>query len=269
MSGIFFPTQDVDMSSTLWLYLVVLVIGLVVGSFLNVCIVRLPNGRSIVRPGSHCVGCQQPIAWYDNVPLISFVLLRGRCRHCQARISPRYPLIELLNGIGYLAILAKFGMTLPTIVYAAFFSSLVVVTWIDLDHLIIPDVISLPGIVVGFLCAATILPVGWLNSVIGIVLGGGILWMLAALSPHIFGKEGLGGGDIKFLAMVGAFLGWQPVLLTLFLASVTGSIIGVLLLLLKVMERGHYIPFGPFLATGALVSLFFYREIIGWYFGIV
>ena len=257
------------MTSTEWLYLVVFAVGLVVGSFLNVCIVRIPKRLSIIRPRSHCVACEKAIPWYDNIPLLSFLLLRGRCRQCQARISTRYPLIELLNGLGYLAILSKFGMTLPAVPYAVFLSALLVVTWIDLDHLIIPDVISLPGIVIGFVCAATILPVGWLNSVIGIVLGGGILWVLAALSPHLFGKEGLGGGDIKFLAMVGAFLGWQPVLLTLFMASVMGSVIGVLLLLFKVIERGHYIPFGPFLAAGALVSLFFHREVMNWYFGMV
>lgn len=257
------------MTSTLWLYLAVFAVGLVVGSFLNVCIVRLPNGRSIIWPSSHCVACEKAIAWFDNIPLLSFLILGGRCRQCQARISVRYPLIELLNGLGYIAILAKFGMTPSAMVYAVFLSALLVVTWIDLDHLIIPDVISLPGIIVGFVCAATILPVGWLNSVIGILLGGGILWGLAALSPHLFGKEGLGGGDIKFLAMVGAFLGWQPVLLTLFFASVAGSVIGIILLLFKVMERGHYIPFGPFLASGALVSLFFYREVLSWYFGMV
>ena len=257
------------MTSIWLLYLVGFVVGLVVGSFLNVCIVRLPKGRSIIRPGSHCVTCEKAIPWFDNIPLLSFILLRGQCRNCQARISLRYPLIELLNGVGYVAILAKFGMTPSAIVYGVFLSALLVVIWIDLDHLIIPDVISLPGIILGFICAATVLPVGWLNSVMGILLGGGILWVLAALSPHIFGKEGLGGGDIKFLAMIGAFLGWQPVLLTLFLASVSGSVIGILLLILKVMERGHYIPFGPFLAGGALVSLFFYHEVIGWYFGIV
>ncbi len=257
------------MTNTWWLYLVGFVVGLVVGSFLNVCIVRLPKRRSIIWPGSHCVACEKAIPWFDNIPLLSFVLLGGQCRQCRARISVRYPIIELLNGLGYVAILVKFGMTPSGIVYAVFLSALLVVIWIDLDHLIIPDVISLPGIILGFVCAATILPVGWVNSVMGILIGGGILWALAALSPHLFGKEGLGGGDIKFLAMIGAFLGWQPVLLTLFLASVSGSIIGILLLVLKFLQRGHYIPFGPFLAAGAFVSLFFYQEVVGWYFGMV
>lgn len=257
------------MSEAWLLYVVVFLVGLVVGSFLNVCIVRIPKGQSLIKPGSHCLSCQQAIVWYDNVPILSFLVLHGRCRQCHVRILPRYPLIEFLNGLGYLAILGKFGLTVSACIYAVFLSTLLVVTWIDLDHLIIPDVISLPGIALGFMCSALILPVGWVNSLIGILVGGGILWVLAALSPHLFGKEGLGGGDIKFLAMVGSFLGWQPVLLTLFLASVSGSVIGGLLLLLKVMKRGHYIPFGPFLASGALVSLFFYRDIIDWYLGLV
>jgi leader peptidase (prepilin peptidase) / N-methyltransferase len=248
-----------------WLYLWVFPVGLVVGSFLNVCVFRLPDGQSVVSPRSQCPSCQQPIAWFDNIPLISYIWLGRRCRHCQASISLRYPVIELMNGLGYMGIVATFGWTWAAGVYAVFFSALLVVAWIDLDHFIIPDVISLPGIVIGLLAAATILPIGLVNAVIGVVLGGGILWVLAILSPYMFGKEGLGGGDIKLLAMIGAFLGWQSALLTLMLASVTGAVVGIGLLVCKVMERGHYIPFGPFLVFGALVSLFFKAELVQWY----
>jgi leader peptidase (prepilin peptidase)/N-methyltransferase len=170
-----------------------------------------------------------------------------------------------MNAFGYVGVVATFGWTPAAVVYALFFSALLVVAWIDLDHLIIPDVISLPGIIIGLLAAATVLPIGLVNAIIGVLLGGGILWMLAILSPYLFGKEGLGGGDIKLLAMIGAFLGWQPVLLTLMLASVFGAMVGIGLLVCKVMERGHYIPFGPFLVFGALVALFFQADLVQWY----
>lgn len=219
----------------------------------------------MVSPRSRCPHCQQPIAWFDNIPLISYICLGRRCRNCQGSISLRYPIMELMNGLGYVGIVATFGWTWVAAVYAIFFSALLVVAWIDLDHLIIPDVISLPGIVLGLLAAATILPIGFLNAVVGVVLGGGILWGLAILSPYMFGKEGLGGGDIKLLAMIGAFLGWQSALLTLMLASVMGAVVGIGLLVCKVMERGHYIPFGPFLVFGALASLFFKADLVQWY----
>ncbi len=249
-----------------WLYVSVVAIGAIIGSFLNVCIYRLPKGQSIIRPGSTCPACSRPIPWFDNIPLVSFLLLGGRCRQCQFPISLRYPLVELINGLGYLAILWQFGWTGASVVYAGFFSALVVITWIDFDHQIIPDVISLPGILLGLLAAATLLPIGFLSSVAGVVLGGGVLWALAAVSPYLFGKEGLGGGDIKFLAMIGAFLGWQQAFLTLMIASVVGALVGVSLILFKVMKRKQYIPFGPFLALGAVLTLFFHSNILGWYF---
>ena len=253
------------MTDSWWLYLWVFSIGLVVGSFLNVCVLRVPAGQSIISPRSQCPSCHQSIAWFDNIPVLSYIWLGRRCRHCQASISLRYPLIELMNGLGYVGVVATFGWTLTAGVYAIFFSALLVVAWIDFDHLIIPDVISLPGILLGLLAAATVLPIGFINSLIGVMLGGGMLWLLAILSPYVFGKEGLGGGDIKLLAMIGAFLGWQPVLLTLMLASVLGAVVGIALLACKVMERGHYIPFGPFLVGGALVALFFQADLVGWY----
>ena len=253
------------MTDSWWLYLWVFPVGLVVGSFLNVCIVRIPAGQSVVSPRSQCPSCQTPISWFDNIPIISYIWLGRRCRTCGNSISVRYPVIELMNGVGYVGVVAVFGWTWTAGVYAIFFSALLVVAWIDLDHLIIPDVISLPGIILGLLAAATVLPIGLINSLIGVLLGGGMLWILAILSPYIFGKEGLGGGDIKLLAMVGAFLGWQPVLLTLMLASLSGAVVGIALLAFKVMKRGHYIPFGPFLVFGALISLFFYTDLVQWY----
>ena len=247
-------------------WLGVFILGIILGSFLTVCVHRVPKGLSIVAPRSACPACGKLIRWYDNVPLLSFLWLKGACRACQEAITPRYPIIELANGLGYLLVVWRFGFTWQTIVYAGLFSVFWVVTWIDWDHKIIPDVITLPGIVIGFLCGALLLPTGWFNSILGIVVGGGILLALAWISPYVFGKEGMGGGDIKFLAMVGAFLGWQQALITLMVASVFGAVIGIGLLALKVMKKGQYIPFGPYLALGALIAMIWGTDIWQWYF---
>lgn len=246
-------------------YILLLVAGLIMGSFLNVCILRIPRGESVIRPGSRCPKCKTTIRWFDNVPLLSFFWLRARCRRCGGKISWRYPLVECLNAGGWLGIVHTFGWNRSALVYGLFLSLLLVVMMIDIDHLVIPDVISLPGMVIGFFASAFILPLGWVGSLLGMALGGGILWLLAAVSPYLFGKEGLGGGDIKFLAMIGAFLGWQHVCMTLFLASSAGALVGIGLMAFRYMERGQYIPFGPFLALGSVASLFFYQELFGMY----
>lgn len=248
-----------------WFHLWAFPIGLVVGSFLNICVFRLPTGQSVVSQMSQCPSCHSPMTWSDTIPVISYIWLGCRCRHCQTPISLGYPILELMNGLGYVGVVIVFGWTVAAVVYAIFYSSLLVVAWIDLDHLIIPDAISLPGIVIGLVAAVMVLPIGFMNSLIGALLGGGILWVLAILSSCVFGKEGLGGGDIKLLAMIGAFLGWQPVLLTLILASVFGAVVTIGLIVFKVVERGHYIPFGSFLAFGALIALFFHVDIVEWY----
>ncbi len=244
----------------------IFMLGTVIGSFLAVCIHRIPLGRSVVTPRSACPACGTQIAWYDNVPVLSFLWLRGQCRACRQRIPIRYPLIEIANGLGYLLVVWKFGLTWDTVVYAGLMSVFLVVTWIDWDHKIIPDVITLPGIILGFVCASFLLSTGWMNSLIGILVGGGVLLVLAWASPFLFGKEGMGGGDIKFLAMVGAFLGWKAALLALMLASIVGAVVGIALLLAKVMERGQYIPFGPYLALGSVVAMLWGLEIWNWYF---
>ena len=246
-------------------YILLFVAGLVMGSFLNVCILRIPRGESVIRPGSRCPKCKTSIRWFDNVPLLSFFWLRARCRWCGGKIAWRYPLVEGLNGAGYLGVVYTFGWNRSALVYALFLSLLLIVMMIDIDHLVIPDVISLAGLVVGFFSSAFILPLGWVGSLLGIALGGGSLWMLAAVSPYLFGKEGLGGGDIKLLAMIGAFLGWQHVCMTLFLASCAGALVGTGLMAFRYIKRGQYIPFGPFLALGAVASLFFYQELFGMY----
>lgn len=250
-------------------YLIAGTLGALIGSFLNVCIYRLPLGKSIVRPGSHCPSCGKAIEFYDNIPVLSYLWLIGRCRACRERISIRYPFVEAVNAAGYLAILWTFGPTWTTVLYALLFSALLVVAGTDLTHKIIPNVVTLPGIVLGLLGAATVLPVGLLNALLGVAVGGGILWALAWASPYLFGKEGMGGGDIKLLAMIGAFLGWKPALLTIMIGSLTGSIIGISLIALRLMKRDEYIPFGPFLVLGALLSMFFAQPMLDWYQGLL
>ena len=247
------------------LHLYIFLIGLCVGSFLNVCIFRLPAEKSIVRPASACPHCGQTIRWYDNIPLISYILLRGRCRGCRAPISIRYPIVELLSGLFALAVFARFGLHLQALVYFIFIAALLVITFIDIDHRIIPDVISLPGIVLGLVFSFMIPRLDWLNALMGILVGGGILLAIAWGYHLITGKEGMGGGDIKLLAMIGAFLGWQGVLFTIMGASLIGTLVGLTLMLKARKGIKLAIPFGPFLAIGAIVYLFWGPEIIHWY----
>jgi leader peptidase (prepilin peptidase) / N-methyltransferase len=243
-------------------------VGALIGSFLNVCIHRLPRGESIVWPASHCPVCLKAIAWYDNVPLISYAWLRGKCRMCRAGISARYPVVEAVNAVGYVALFWHFGLTPPTFVYAALYSALIVMTGTDLSHRIIPDAVTLPGIVIGLLSGTFVLPIGLLNSLAGMLVGGGILWTLAWLSPILFGKEGMGGGDIKLMAMVGAVLGWKSVLLAIMVASLIGSIVGGGLIAAGVMRRQEYLPFGPFLAIGSVIALLFHEPLLNWYWSL-
>lgn len=251
----------------LFLYLIVGLFGALIGSFLNVCIYRLPRHESVAWPGSHCPTCAHPIAWYDNLPLLSYLLLAGRCRHCAVRIPWRYPVVEALNALGYVGLLWFFGPSWMTVVYGVLYSALLVVAGTDLTHKIIPNVITFPGMVVGLLSAATVLPLGLVNGLIGLLVGGGILWVLAWASPYLFGKEGMGGGDIKLLGMIGAFLGWKPALMTIMVGSFLGSVVGVTLIAARVIKREDYIPFGPFLVCGALIALFFGQSILDWYQG--
>ncbi|MEK7747707.1 MAG: prepilin peptidase [Nitrospirota bacterium] len=242
------------------------IFGLLIGSFLNVCICRLPENLSVVFPRSHCPSCKKQIAAYDNIPILSFLFLRGRCRTCQLPISWQYPLVEALNAIGYFIILNHFGLTAETPIYAVFFSALLVITVIDLKHQIIPDVITLPGIPLALLAASFALPTGFVNGVFGLLAGFGLFYLIATLSVLIMKKEGMGGGDIKLMAMIGALLGWKAVLLTTFVASLSGSVIGLFLILTRLRSRTDPIPFGPFLVLGALIFIFFGNDLLNWYF---
>ena len=241
------------------------ILGAVVGSFLNVCICRLPRDESVVSPPSHCPNCSCGIRWYDNIPLISYLLLRGKCRGCGTRISPQYPLVELLNGLLTLALFLRFGPTFSFLGFFLFCSALVVITFIDLEHQIIPDEISLPGILLGFLCSFFLPGHTWLNSLIGILLGGGSLLLVASGYHWLTGKEGMGGGDIKLLAMMGAFLGWKAIPFIIFASSLVGSVVGLSLMLIKKKDSKLAIPFGPYLAFAAILYIFYGRPLIHWY----
>jgi len=267
---------------------IVLLFGLIVGSFLNVCIARIPLESSIISPPSHCPRCNTPIRWYDNIPLVSFAVLGGRCRTCGQRISWRYPLVELLNGLLFLWAIIEFGFTGEAILVMALCSTLVVITFIDLDHQIIPDVITYPGMVIGLGVApffmstlavplsfglGTVLPpmgqygTAFLNAFIGLVLGGAPLYLIGLLWEKLRKVEAMGGGDVKYMSMVGSFLGWKGAFLTIMLGAVSGSIVGVALILLKKHRADNVIPFGPFLAFGTLLTRFRGPEIIAWYLG--
>jgi leader peptidase (prepilin peptidase) / N-methyltransferase len=237
-----------------------LILGLIIGSFLNVCIHRIPVNESLITPPSRCPFCRHPVRWWDNIPLISFLILRGRCRDCGHAISWRYPLVELANGAGFTLLVWRFGVGLETAVYALLFSSLLVITFIDLDHQIIPDRITLPGMVVGLVASAVILPLGFLNALIGLLLGGSLFYGVAMAS-----RGGMGGGDIKLIAMIGAFLGWREALLTIFIGALAGSVIGLFLIAFRGKSRKYPVPFGPFLSLGAVISLFSGSAIWAWY----
>ncbi|HEY6007554.1 MAG TPA: prepilin peptidase [Geobacteraceae bacterium] len=244
------------------------VVGAVVGSFLNVCIWRLPRHESIVFPASHCPNCNYKIPFYDNIPLLSYLILGGRCRGCRTRISPQYPLVELINGLLTLALFLKFGPGLTFLVLFVFVSALVAITFIDLEHQIIPDVISLPGIPLGIAVSFFLPWLGWKNSLLGILLGGGSLLVVAYAYEFFTKNEGMGGGDVKLLAMMGAFLGWRSVPFIIFAASLAGSVIGLTVMAIQKKDSKLPIPFGPFLAFGALLYIFYGRQIITWYFGL-
>jgi leader peptidase (prepilin peptidase)/N-methyltransferase len=238
-------------------------LGSVVGSFLNVCIYRLPREKSIVHPPSACPGCGKPIKFYDNIPLISYILLKGRCRECGTKISIRYPIVEFLTGLLFLLLYRQFELTFESLVFILFVSLLIAISFIDLEFRIIPDILSIGGVILGFLLSIArpffhrVEPrFGILDSLIGIAIGGGILFAIAWIYQLITKREGMGGGDIKLLGMIGAFCGIKGVIFSLISASFIGSIVGIPLMLAKGRDTKYAIPFGPFLSLGAVIFVF-------------
>ena len=242
-------------------------LGLAVGSFLNVVIHRVPRGGSVLSPPSQCPGCGNQLRWFDNIPLLSWFFLRGRCRTCRTAISIRYPIIELLTMVVFLLHLSIFGWTVLMAVRVAFASAMVALFAIDLEHHLLPNVITLPGIAVG-LILSLIVPPGIVDSILGTILGGGVLWAIGEAYYRYAGQEGMGGGDVKMLAMVGAFLGWKLVLVTLVLSSIAGSLIGVMVIAVKRGGMKYALPYGTFLALGALAASLMGDRIVAWYLGL-
>lgn len=244
--------------------------GAVIGSFLNVCIYRIPQGASVVSPPSKCPFCGASVRFYDNIPLVSYLVLRGRCRSCGSSISPLYPLVEALTAFFAAALMVRFGPGADFLVYFAFVSSLIVVTFIDLRLKIIPDVISLPGIVAGVAASFfTASGPGPLDSVAGALLGGGVLLAVACGYYWATGYEGMGGGDVKLLAMIGAFTGWRGAVVALFAGSLAGALLGVVLMALLGKDGKFAVPFGPFLSLGAVFYIFFGDLVVDLYVGAV
>lgn len=250
------------------LSLIIFAFGACIGSFLNVCIYRLPLKISVVTPPSSCPVCKTKIRYYDNIPILGYLFLRGKCRTCETRISAKYPAVEFLTGMMAVASFFSFGLTFHALAYFIFISSLIVITFIDIDYRIIPNVITLPGIPIAILTASFVLPeMTLLKSIAGLLAGGGSLYLVAFTYGLITGKEGMGFGDIKLLAMIGALTGIEGVILTVLLSSISGTLAGICTMIVqKRKDLKLAIPFGPFLSLGSIIYVFFGEQIINWYF---
>jgi leader peptidase (prepilin peptidase)/N-methyltransferase len=248
---------------TLWLLTLAGLLGLCVGSFLNVCIYRLPLDKSLVWPGSHCPACSQPLNWFDNVPVFAWLALGGRCRSCKTRISVIYPFVEALTGVMFVWATWQYGIDWLLASRLLFGCALIVLFFIDLEHRILPNVITIPGTVIGFLFSF-VAPPGWVSSLIGLVVGGLVPLVVAEIYYRVRRIEGLGMGDVKMLALIGAFLGWQQVLLTLVVASFLGSLVG-LPLAIRQRDMKASMPFGTFLAIAAGLAATAGDTMLAWY----
>ena len=246
-------------------YILIFILGLIVGSFCNVCIYRIPKNESIIYPASHCPKCRTTIKPVDNIPLLSYILLKGRCRNCGSKISIQYPVVELLTVIIYLIIYLIYGLSIQSLIYIILSSALIIIAFIDLNEQIVPDVISLPGIGVGLILSFFVPYLSFINSALGVVVGGGIILIIALVGSMIFKKEAMGGGDVKLAAMIGAFLGWRYTIISLFLGFFLGALAGIFLILSKIKSKEEMVPFGPFIALGSLITLLWGEKIIAWY----
>lgn len=241
-----------------------ILLGAIVGSFLNVCIYRLPRNKSIVTPSSFCPSCERPVRLYHNIPVVAYIALRGRCRDCGAPIPFRYPFVEAFTALLFYLLYRKFGFSMELPVCMLFVSALIIIIFVDIDFMIIPDILSLGGIVVGFALSFLRPSFSVVDSLLGILIGGGILYAIAFGYQLVTRREGMGGGDIKLLGMIGAFWGIKGVLFSLMSGSIIGAVVGIPMMFVKGKEEGtrYAIPFGPFLSLGALVYLFYGEPLI-------
>lgn len=246
---------------------IIFILGTIFGSFMNVCIYRMPKNESIIKPRSKCMSCGKKIAWFDNIPILSYILLLGKCRKCKSKFSPRYMVVELISGIVYVLLYLHFGLSVKFLAMCYLASSLIVVSFIDLDTYEIPDSITLSGIALGLIISVispsvmgkTIRLEAGLDSLFGILVGGGIIFILGVLGEFVFKKEAMGGGDVKLLAMIGAFIGWKLAIFTFFLAPFFGAFAGIFM---KLKYGKEVIPYGPYLSIAAIVAIFWGEEII-------
>ncbi len=248
-------------------YLLAFVFGTIVGSFLNVCIYRIPTGESVIYPFSHCPKCGEKIKWYDNIPIISYLILRGKCRNCGEEISVQYPLIELLTGILTAGVICKFGVSFVSLYFLILIYVLIVVSMIDLKTMLVPVKLCYFAMVAGILLSLFVPVISFKDSILGASFGAGIILFIIETYYIFTGKEGMGYGDANIMAVIGAFLGWEKVLLTIFFASLIGSVVGIALMVLKGKNSKFALPFGPFLSAGTYITILFGDEIIKWYLG--
>ncbi len=253
------------------IYLFIFIIGTMLGSFFNVCIYRLPRGEGVIFPGSHCPECHAKLLPWDNIPILSYIFLRGRCRYCHGIISNRYIMVESITGLLYLGLFVRFGLGVDFFYYIFFISVLVIITFIDIEHFLILDKITYPSMVVGLIVC--LIKKDLFGGGIGLLVGAGIIYGIVVVSAIILkminhpckDEGGMGLGDVKLGGVMGVFLGWKFILIALFLACLFGSIIGLFLILLKLKKRTDYIPFGPYLAVGSLVVVLRGEKVLGWY----
>ena len=247
--------------------LIAAVLGLVLGSFLNVVIYRLPRGLSLIHPGSHCPSCENPIRFYDNIPLVSFVVLRGRCRRCGSRIGWRYPFVEVLTGLCFVALFLRYGWTAQMAAYGVLMLFLIPISFIDLDKGLILNKLTIPGFILGVCLVLGLQIENWKDVLLGVLGGGGIGWLIGRLGKLLFRKESLGMGDIKLLVMIGVYVGFPEIGICLFLGVLVAAVVMCWGMVFRKFRLGDTIPFGPFIALGTLVFLLWGESILDWYLG--
>lgn len=250
---------------------IIFIFGLAIGSFLNVCIYRIPKKESIIKPHSYCPECKAPIAWYDNIPVLSYLLLGGRCRHCKKTISPRYIIVEILTAVLLCLAIVEWALSFKFIIYSTLFCGLIVVTFIDFKFQIIPDEITYGGIVLGLIFSLLYPPLqgaslwykGLFNSVLGLLVGGTFIYFTGVIGKLIFKKDAMGGGDVKLMAMIGAFLGPKFIILVFFIAPFFGSVVGIIM---KIKYKVEIIPYGPYLSLATIITAFWGKDILRYLF---
>ncbi|NLJ41899.1 MAG: prepilin peptidase [Clostridiales bacterium] len=237
--------------------------GMLLGSFFNVCTYRIPRGESISFPPSHCPSCEHRLVASDLVPLFSYIFLRGKCKYCQAKISITYPLIEFITPVLYLLLYYTYGISWDLLVYALVISILIIITFIDIEHFIIPNALVLAGLIIGILSLIIgVSPIEWVDALLGLILGGGAILITAILAKLILKKDGMGGGDIKLMAMIGLFMGWRQTGIILLLSVYISFIFIIVMLIFKTKKTGEYLPFGPFIALATVISILYGDQIL-------